>query len=130
MTHTLFASFDDPTDMEAAMVALDAAGTPAEHFRVVVHRGALERAPSSPLFGFGAGARFVSLPRGAVREIVARQPALARLALETHAEGEVFGPYQAGRALHLVRVDAFVPARDRGRHRRGPRGGRRSRRSS
>ena len=80
--------------------------------RVLGHVEALRSRRDRELVG--AGARFVSLPRGAVREIVTRQPALARLALETLAEGEVFGPYQAGRALHLVRVDAFAPARDRG----------------
>lgn len=80
--------------------------------RVVAHFGALRERRDSDLVR--AGARFVALPRGVVREVVLRQPALSRLALETLAEGEVFGPYQAGRALHLVRVDAYAPARDRG----------------
>lgn len=62
----------------------------------------------------GRGARLVSLPRAAMREIVTRQPALARLAFEVIAEGAVYGPYQAGRSLHLVRVDAYAPPRDRG----------------
>ncbi len=62
------------------MVALDAAGTPAEHCTVVVHRGALERAPSSELSDFESGAATMT----------------ARISVLGAAAGALFGALAAG----------------------------------
>jgi hypothetical protein len=56
MAHVIFALFDGPSEVAAAVAELEEAGTPKRHCSVVVHRGGLENLPASELELFESGA--------------------------------------------------------------------------
>ena len=56
MAHVIFALFDGPSEVAAAVAELEQEGTPKRHCSVVVHRDGLESLPASELELFESGA--------------------------------------------------------------------------
>lgn len=80
MAHVIFALFDGPAEVTAALAELEAAGTPKQRCTVMVHRGGLDRLPASELALFETGAASMT----------------ARLAAFGAAAGAVVGLLAAG----------------------------------